>query len=215
MKKVLITGINGYLGKVFQDIINNTESIVLGIDSKNIDSIIDMIGDFKPDVVIHCGAPSSSDYEDNEFKIATINLQKLIDIGKEKCFHLIYPQSAVLYNSPVVSQGYYEMKVRHNKMLNRESAKLKTLNSFNFTQIVLPRVYSEDRTKGLILRIKNNNIYNWNHKIKFTSKGDCMDFLSEFFERFEINKNLFDSATLVVPERYEMSIADIKQFFNI
>ena len=215
MKKVLITGINGYLGKVFQDIINNTESIVLGIDSKNIDSIIDMIGDFKPDVVIHCGAPSSSDYEDNEFKIATTNLQKLIDIGKEKCFHLIYPQSAVLYNSPVVSQGYYDMKVRHNKMLNRESDKLKTLNSFNFTQIVFPRVYSEDRTKGLIRRIKDNNIYSWNHKIKFTSKGDCMDFLSEFFERFDVNKNLFDSATLVVPERYEMSVADIKQFFNI
>ena len=215
MKKFLITGINGYLGKIFQDIINNTEYVVCGVDNKNIQVVLDMIANFKPDVVIHCGAPSSADYEEREFKIATQNLQRLIDCGRLYNFHLIYPQSAVIYNAPVVSQGYYEMKMRHNKMLGKESAKIKNLNSFSFTQILFPRVYSADRTKGLISRIKDGNIYSWSHKIKFTTKDDTMDFLSEFFERFEINKNLFDSATLVVPERYEMSVADIKQIFEL
>ena len=215
ISRVLITGGSGYLGQMFSDLILNTEWNCFSTSEKDIDRLIDIISEYKPDIVIHCGAPSSSDYEDHEFKKATFNLQKLIEAGKQYSFHLIYPQSAVMYNTPVESQGYYEMKIRHNKMLNKEASKIKNMNSFTFTQIVFPRVYSADRTKGLISRIKSNHIYNWNHKIKFTSKGDCMDFLSEFFERFESNRNLFDSATLVVPERYEMSVANIKQFFEI
>ena len=215
MTKFLITGASGYLGGVFQDNLINTEYNVFCISNKNIDAVIAFIEEIRPDVVIHCGAPSSADYEEREFKIATQNLQRLIDCGRLYNFHLIYPQSAVIYNAPVVSQGYYEMKMRHNKMLGKESAKIKNLNSFSFTQILFPRVYSADRTKGLISRIKEGDIYSWSHKIRFTTKGDTMDFLSEFFERFEINKNLFDGATLVVPERYEMSVADIKQMFEL
>ena len=74
MKKILVTGCNGQLGRAIRkeyaasDVeFINTDVVagkgIVSLDITNIDAVMEMVKDTKPDIIINCAAHTNVDYD--------------------------------------------------------------------------------------------------------------------------------------------------------
>jgi dTDP-4-dehydrorhamnose reductase len=75
MKRILITGADGQLGRAFTDFLKNAHQMVFGfthaqLDITNVSAVQQAIDESRPDVVINCAAYNNVDGAENDFSAA-------------------------------------------------------------------------------------------------------------------------------------------------
>lgn len=119
--KVLITGINGFVGKILQKELITRSHEVYGIDYKSdsdmvfsadlrdYDSIKSIINDIKPDKIVHLAAVSRVDFE-NVNEIYEINVNGTLNLLKASvssggAIPLLFVSSSQVYGNPELEHG--------------------------------------------------------------------------------------------------------------
>ena len=113
MKKILITGTNGMLGKdIYEALREDDQNIIYAInrnkdtrisnsyatDIRNFQIISQIINDIKPDIVIHTAALVDVDYCENNREIAyDVNVSASKNLAK-LCKRMIYISTDSVYN---------------------------------------------------------------------------------------------------------------------
>jgi len=174
MKKLLIIGGSGLVGstlieyaKTDYDIhftINTNESSFDDIPFTKIDlmknksEILNLINDFKPDVVVHTAAHSSVDLCETDHKLANF---LHIDVTKDitKLCHqinakLIYFSTDAVFNGKM-NKKYVENDTPH------------PINYYGKTKLDAEKIILNQSTKNVILR--PSVIYGWHKKSRFTN----------------------------------------------
>ena len=174
MKKLLIIGGSGLVGstlieyaKTDYDIhftINTNESPFDDIPFTKIDlmknksEILNLINDFKPDVVVHTAAHSSVDLCETDHKLANF---LHIDVTKDitKLCHqinakLIYFSTDAVFNGKM-NKKYVENDTPH------------PINYYGKTKLDAEKIILNQSTKNVILR--PSVIYGWHKKSRFTN----------------------------------------------
>ena len=174
MKKLLIIGGSGLVGstlieyaKTDYDIhftINTNESPFDDIPFTKIDlmknksEILNLINDFKPDVVVHTAAHSSVDLCETDHKLANF---LHIDVTKDitKLCHqinakLIYFSTDAVFNGKM-NKKYVENDAPH------------PINYYGKTKLDAEKIILNQSTKNVILR--PSVIYGWHKKSRFTN----------------------------------------------
>ena len=174
MKKLLIIGGSGLVGstlieyaKTDYDIhftINTNESSFDDIPFTKIDlmknksEILNLINDFKPDVVVHTAAHSSVDLCETDHKLANfLHIDVTQDITK-LCHQinakLIYFSTDAVFNGKM-NKKYVENDVPH------------PINYYGKTKLDAEKIILDQSTKNVILR--PSVIYGWHKKSRFTN----------------------------------------------
>ncbi len=110
-KRVFITGIEGFTGRALESYLLQNAYSVCGssldgknttyqMDITNIDSVRDVLNDYKPDYIIHLAAISFVAHSDNEafYRVNTIGSENILKVAKEiSVKKLILASSAAVY----------------------------------------------------------------------------------------------------------------------
>lgn len=149
--KILITGSTGYLGK---HIMNYIDAEFIIVHERFNDLNIFDYSDLNIDYVFHIGGPNKVMGHDNEMYSSIVDgTNKIIDLSILLDAKLVYFSTMGIYN---VSNIYERYKLE---------ATLNIINKSNSYKILLvPRVYSSDRSDGLIGRLK----------VKLVNRGDFL-----------------------------------------
>ena len=90
--KIFLTGANGQLGRELQKRLTGTDFMATDLpemDITDVETVSAMIGDYKPDVVIHCAAYTQVDAAEEKMDLAW----RINAIGAQKCLHITVRQS--------------------------------------------------------------------------------------------------------------------------
>jgi len=207
--KILLTGIDGYIASIFKTILLNTEHEVLYSNSRDIDQICSRLKYEEFDAVIHCGAPGSTyNYSAGELTEGIYdNTLKLINICEQKRIHLIYPGSMVVFQAECNLEAYGFLKTSAMNVISNSKC--------NYTILNFPRVYSGERKKGLIQKIRDREIkvdQDMIGKINFATKDFIEDQLADLFEDdcfFKVN------GIINLKTDKNLKILDIQELFNL
>jgi len=157
---IFMTGQSGYLGK---HLINELEQYEVNI--YNWDNVEDNIN---IDYIIHFGTPSQA----NDIYPDALKKELLEDVF-ELCHLANYKNATLIFaNSEAV-----------NTILKSDYIDIKRTSSFIIKQIcnayinlIIPRVYSNDRTKGLIKALKENSFKgDYNNKVNYITIQHFVD----------------------------------------
>ena len=193
--KVLITGQHGYLGK---HIINDSRfeeyDFIYFKGNINTKKNYEDYKENQFDQIWHLASPAADleEYPDDYIKESIIEgTNNIIDLAKKTNSKLIYFSSeASLYASDL----YGKCKQKANKNVVQ---KLQT----NYKILIIPRVYSKDRQKGLIAKQTIDVAQDLNKLISYI-------FLDEFLDEF---KRMLDSKLKI--ETFETQTTTIKEMF--
>ena len=160
-------------------------------------------------MLIHCGAPGlSTGYSGEELTSGIYdNTLTLINCCIANDIILLYPGSKVVNEPYDLMNPYQELKIMAQCAIN-QNLKLKSL-ILNF-----PRVYSADRKKGLIAKLKADTFQgNLNQIMEFADKEVILDQLSDIFDNIEVL--LKYKTTIELQTDNKMTIEDIIRFYKL
>ena len=176
MKKILITGYNGFLGSnLIQYMMSREDYIfyyyqgdVLEYNNEYID--IDMI--------IHFASPSDSlEFADREKTARTIveGTINMVKLAKKINAKLIYASSEASIN-PQNDYGVFKLAMERYIESNMS----------NYQILVIPRVYGTEREKGLIKKLKEKTFIG--SKDQILEYIDINDFLEQTYDSINTDK---------------------------
>ena len=126
MKKVLVTGANGMLGQDLCPILEDegyevVETDIHNLDITNPESILNVLEEEKPDVVIHCAAYTNVDKAEEDYETARkINVGGTENLAKycgENNITLIYISTDYVFDGEL-KKGLYETSDKTNPINN-------------------------------------------------------------------------------------------------
>ena len=158
MKKILITGANGYIGKclffylkkrfkvIGIDKIKSSEKEIYYCDINNTKRLNSIIKKERPDIVIHLAAQSLVDESINKDKYYTNNVQatkKLLEImNKNNIKKIIFSSTAAVY--------------KQSSRLLTEKSKLHALSTYAKSKLICEKdIQRQKKIKSIILRFFN------------------------------------------------------------
>lgn len=210
--RILITGINGYVAKIFDAVLLNTEHVVTTTELRGTELEEYLYENGKNiDILIHCGMPSSNDtYTDQELHSGIIlQTYRLAHICKREKIYLIFPSSHIVdYGNGEINNNYKQCHIEASRLISRTGSN----GGLNFCIIKLPRIYSSERKKGLINSLRENKVpeSDMDKAISYTDKEDIYDWLGDFFESFKLDNRLFDHMIQKIPTMSFDTLAEIK-----
>ena len=148
MKKVLVTGVNGQLGFDVVKQLNKKRIEVCGVDIDDFDitnkeQAVTYIGNFKPDLLIHCAAYTAVDKaEDEPEKCSAINItgtQNIAVACKQIGVEMIYVSTDYVYGG-------------ENNEPYAETDKLNPLSVYGQTKLEGERIVAQTLDKHYIVR---------------------------------------------------------------
>lgn len=219
MKNILVTGQEGYLMGYIIPLLMKIENITVIPFIGDITNIHDVnhYKSFEIDCIIHFAGPSvTEDWEEDKIEKSlssiydgTINLVKL---AKNKKAKFIYASSHAVYDLCEYGLQANEYIVGKKAM---EQYIIKNIKSYNYLILRIPRIYSIDRKKGLIPKLKDGTfVGDDNFVVKSILSLD--EFLKQFMKVFKIFFINNEPILIYDFEKYkDMSIKHIKYEFNI
>ena len=208
---VLITGINGYIAKIFDTVLLNTEYSVTTTSLRD-EELAELIWNKNPDILIHCGMPSSNDlYTNNQLKLGiSTQAERLANLCRNQKIYLIFTSSHVVDEDNAIVDNMY--KKCHIEAIQSIS-KMGSSGALKYTIIKFPRVYSSEREKGLIDNLRRGTVpesdmHKW---LTYNDKEDVEDWLVDFFESFRLDNIIFDHCIQKIPNTYCNTIEEIKE----
>lgn len=211
--KILITGINGYVAKIFDTVLLNTDHVVTTTSLRGTELEEYLYEKGKNiDILIHCGMPSSNDtYSDKELHEGIIlQTDRLAAICRREKIYLIFPSSHVVdYGDGEINNNYKQCHIEASRLIARTG----TSGGLKYSIIKLPRIYSSERKKGLINSLRENKVPESDmcKAISYTDKEDIYDWLGEFFESFRLDNRLFDHMIQKIPTMSFDTLEEIKK----
>lgn len=174
--KILTTGENGFL----------LSNILKHFDYEFSDT---------PDVIFQFGSPIDGLTPDNQIKLdlALAQTQKFCD-NKRQMSHIIFASSEGLNDFQDYGNDpyYYDTKIAQERLIYQ--------NFWRATVLRIPRVYDPIRQKGLMQRIRENNIDNYNKVIKYITLDE---FINWFFEcLYKTRKDMYFKETFTYKGKY-------------
>ena len=208
---VLITGINGYIAKIFDTVLLNTEYNVVTTALRGVE-LEELIWDKPPDILIHCGMPSSNDlYTDDQLKLGiSTQAERLANLCRNQKIYLIFTSSHVVDEDNAIVDNVY--KKCHIEAI-RDISKIGSSGALKYTIIKFPRVYSSEREKGLIDNLRRGTVpeSDMSKWLSYTDKEDVEDWLGNFFESFRLDNMIFDHCIQKIPNTCCNKIEEIKE----
>ena len=209
--RILITGINGYIAKIFDNVLLNTEHVVTTTSLRGAE-LEQLIWNTNPDILIHCGMPSSNElYTDEQLRLGiSSQAERLANICRNKRIYLIFTSSHVVDEDNLIIDNVY--KQCHIEAI-REISKIGSSGALKYTIIKFPRVYSSEREKGLIDSLRRRNVpeSDMNKWLSYNDKEDVEDWLGDFFESFRLDNMIFNHCIQKIPNTCCNTIEEIKE----
>ena len=158
-KNILVTGSTGYLMGNLIPLLNDIDNVkIFTLENERIINNKQKLNDYLlslPDLdfIIHFGGPSDNDDFQDEYNVActmvdgTINL---VNYAEVKGCQFIYASSMAIEEINWDSNDYTIYKLAMERYIQA------TLHPSRYLILRIPRVYSSDRNKGLMKRLKDN-----------------------------------------------------------
>jgi len=163
--KILVTGADGFVGKHLLNELKKTDYTVLAIDKNSIDeniisceicnysSLLSLIKNFKPEIILHLAAISMVDFK-NFSKIYDVNVTGTINLLQSIADTAINPFFIFISSSQVYG------KIGENKIPMDESSTINPINHYGISKLtgekILQKVAGDLNFPYIILRPFNH-----------------------------------------------------------